>query len=149
MVLEVISHGCAPELGDRERPGDVVMELAGAVVAGDRVDVLEGVDVTIRAGEVLGVLGSPATAPAALLAALAGELRLRRGALTYAGMDVTRVPAWRRVKIGIVRTTGGGRLVSGTVRDNVHAELRRQGHAVARCTVQRLAAASASVQSLH
>jgi branched-chain amino acid transport system ATP-binding protein len=64
-------------------------------------DVLQDVSVEVGPGEVVGVLGRNGVGKSTLMRTLIGLLPARKGAIAYAGRDVTRLPAHRRAALGI------------------------------------------------
>lgn len=72
-----------------------------------RVEILRGIDLTVRAGETLALLGPSGSGKSSLLAILSGLERASGGSLTVAGADFTvldedGLAAARRGRIGIV-----------------------------------------------
>src|SRR5262245_29942958 len=65
---------------------------------------LAGVDLTLGAGEILGVIGPNGAGKTTLFSLIAGSLRPTMGEILFDGAPVTRLPAHRRVRAGIVRT---------------------------------------------
>jgi lipopolysaccharide export system ATP-binding protein len=70
------------------------------VAQGDK-EILRGVTVRARAGEVLGVLGPSGAGKSTFFRALVGELPLETGRISLDGADVTRKPLWARARAGI------------------------------------------------
>ena len=68
------------------------------------LDVLRGVDVTIRRGEALGVVGPNGAGKTTLFGVLAGTLPASEGQVFLEGQDVTAWPAATRCRHGIART---------------------------------------------
>jgi urea transport system ATP-binding protein len=64
-------------------------------------DVLQGVSITVEAGEVVGVLGRNGVGKSTLMRSLIGLLRARAGSVAFQGQDVTRDSANRRARRGI------------------------------------------------
>jgi lipopolysaccharide export system ATP-binding protein len=80
---------------------EAVLEARGVrVVRGGR-DILRGVDIEARAGEVLGVLGPSGAGKSTLFRALVGEELADSGTVRLAGVDVTRWPLWKRARAGV------------------------------------------------
>jgi branched-chain amino acid transport system ATP-binding protein len=78
--------------------------------------------ISIDAGErsLTLVLGPNGAGKSSLLRALAGAIPLRSGRVVLAGRDLTAVPAFRRVRLGIALVPEGrGRLPTLSVRDNL------------------------------
>lgn len=63
--------------------------------------ILAGVSLELRSGEVLGVLGPSGAGKSTLFRLLAGELRPATGRVLLGERDVTREPLWRRARLGL------------------------------------------------
>jgi len=72
----------------------ISVRLGGAAV-------LREVSIEVRAGEVLGVFGPSGAGKSTLFRALAGEERAASGVVRIGGVDVTRLPLWRRARLGL------------------------------------------------
>ena len=94
---------CAPPAsrqGDREvvlQAVDVSREFGG-------VRAVAGVSFTVRRGTLTGLIGPNGAGKSTLLAMLAGTLPVSGGQIHYQGQDVTGLPAYRRARLGLVRT---------------------------------------------
>lgn len=64
-------------------------------------EILRGVSLELRAGEVLGVLGPSGAGKSTLFRVLVGELLPSAGKVTILGHDVTKDPLWRRARRGL------------------------------------------------
>lgn len=58
----------------------------------------------VQSGEILGLIGPNGAGKTTLFSMITGALTPTRGQLLYRGQDITRVPVFRRVSLGIVRT---------------------------------------------
>jgi branched-chain amino acid transport system ATP-binding protein len=82
------------------------MIAAGLVVEGvcagyGETVVLEGVALELAPGGTLTVLGRNGVGKTTLLATIMGHTRLRGGTIRFAGREVTRLPPYRRARLGI------------------------------------------------
>jgi branched-chain amino acid transport system ATP-binding protein len=63
--------------------------------------VLEGVSLDLAPGGTLAVLGRNGVGKTTLLATIMGHTNLRAGEMRFAGRAISRIPAYRRVRLGI------------------------------------------------
>ncbi|HYB43416.1 MAG TPA: branched-chain amino acid ABC transporter ATP-binding protein/permease, partial [Candidatus Methylomirabilis sp.] len=109
---------------------DVALNVVGLVAGHGGAPVLPGLDLDVRAGEMVAVLGANGAGKSTLMAALSGLLRADGGGVQLFGADVTPLDASERVRAGLVLVPEG-RLVFPdlSVRDNLRlgAFLRRDG----------------------
>ena len=81
----MVGELAAPAERRRRDPGQVVLSASGIVAAGGRDASLDGVDLDLRAGEVVGVAGVSGSGQNTLLDVLAGIARPTRGTVTVPG----------------------------------------------------------------
>jgi ABC-type branched-subunit amino acid transport system ATPase component/ABC-type branched-subunit amino acid transport system permease subunit len=89
-----------PPPGDRE----VVLEAVDVSRDFGGVRAVDGVSFTVRRGTLTGLIGPNGAGKSTLLAMLAGTLPVSGGTIYYQGRDVTHLPAYRRARLGLVRT---------------------------------------------
>jgi len=97
-------------------PGGPVLELED-VAAGSGRDRIEGVNLVLRAGEVVGIAGVSGNGQAALAALLAGLLRPERGRIRLLGSETAFSSPRAAVRAGV------GRIPEDRERDGVVGEL--------------------------
>jgi branched-chain amino acid transport system ATP-binding protein len=85
-----------------------------------RIPALKGIDLRVAQGELVALVGANGAGKTTLLRALSGVQRVVSGQVLFRGEDITRAPADRRVRLGIVQVPEG-RLVFAalTVEDNL------------------------------
>jgi urea ABC transporter ATP-binding protein UrtE len=70
-------------------------------VAYGATPVLQGVSLTVQAGEIVSVIGRNGAGKTTLMKTIIGLLQPHRGTLTFDGADITEVPAHARARRGI------------------------------------------------
>ena len=97
-----------------------MLEVKGLRSAYGRIEVLKGVTLHIQTGEVVALVGSNGAGKTTLLRALSGVQPITSGEVLFNGEPIHRLPAHRRVDLGITQSPEG-RQVFGplTVEDNL------------------------------
>jgi ABC-type branched-subunit amino acid transport system ATPase component len=85
----------------------VLAALQGVEFAYGQLQVLFGVDLEVRRGEVLGLLGTNGAGKSTVLRVLSGLAPPKGGTVSFQGRDVTGVPAEQLVGQGLVMVPGG------------------------------------------
>jgi branched-chain amino acid transport system permease protein len=83
---------------------DVVLQAVDVSRDFGGVHAVSGVSLTVRRGTLTGLIGPNGAGKSTLLALLAGTDQVSAGQILYQGHDVTSVPAYRRARMGLVRT---------------------------------------------
>jgi branched-chain amino acid transport system permease protein len=84
------------------------------------IHALDGVDLEVREGEILGVLGPNGSGKSTLINVVSGHYRADAGSVTFAGVDLAAWPAHRIARAGVSRTYQIPRPFAHiSVRDNV------------------------------
>jgi branched-chain amino acid transport system permease protein len=65
---------------------------------------VDGVSIEVPAGQITGLIGPNGAGKSTFLAVLAGTLPVTSGSITFDGRDITRLPAYARARLGLVRT---------------------------------------------
>ena len=81
-----------------------LLEVRGLTRSFDDFTAVAGVDLDLPAGGVTAVIGPNGAGKTTFINLLAGKLIPDRGHIRFAGADVTRLPASKRVRAGIART---------------------------------------------
>jgi ABC-type uncharacterized transport system ATPase subunit len=83
-------------------PGEAVLDVSDLVVEDARgIRQVDGVDLTVREGEVVGIAGVDGNGQAELVEAITGLRRADRGTVTFDGDDVTRTSRRDRIDRGM------------------------------------------------
>lgn len=101
-----------------------LLAARGLTVRFGGLTALDGVDLTVRHGEVVGVMGPNGAGKSTLFEALSGRVRLASGSILFDGHDITRWPPHRRARAGMGRTFQEGRLLEQlTARNHLDVSL--------------------------
>jgi urea ABC transporter ATP-binding protein UrtE len=78
-----------------------VLEVRDLRAGYGRIQILDGIDLSIEQGTVVGVLGHNGMGKTTLLRTLIGEIRAEQGEIRFDGADVTQLSMHRRARRGI------------------------------------------------
>jgi branched-chain amino acid transport system ATP-binding protein len=97
-----------------------ILEIRGLRVRYGNVEALHGVDVTVRPGEIVAILGANGAGKSTTLRAVSGLLRPAAGEIRYAGRAAHTLPAHELVRLGIAHAPEGRRIFGTlTVAENL------------------------------
>jgi branched-chain amino acid transport system ATP-binding protein len=97
-----------------------LLELEGINTYYGQIHILQDMNLRIRAGELVCLLGGNASGKSTTLKTILGLVRPRTGSVTLAGEDVTRLPTAHRIKRGMAIVPENRRLFGPmTVRENL------------------------------
>lgn len=103
-------------------PGAPVLEARQLKVMSEREEfAVDGVDLTVRAGEVVGIAGVQGNGQTELVEALMGLASVASGSVSFLGQDVTKASARRRHEMGMAHIPED-RLKSGIIGEFTIAE---------------------------
>ncbi|HZU40220.1 MAG TPA: ABC transporter ATP-binding protein [Solirubrobacteraceae bacterium] len=102
-----------------------ILEVRELDVRHGLLQAVRGVSFSLGAGETVALVGANGAGKSTLLRTLAGAHRAAGGSVFFEGADVTRVPAYRRVGLGIGLVPEGRQLfLSLTVEENLRVAAR-------------------------
>jgi len=87
--------------------GAPLLVCRGVHVAYDKVRVLFGVDMEVRQGEIVALLGTNGAGKSTLLKAVSGLVEPIDGSIVFDGRDITHADPVERARLGIVQVPGG------------------------------------------
>lgn len=106
------------------------LELRDIGVRFGSFDAVDGVSLTVNAGEVVGLIGPNGAGKTVTFNVVTGLQPATRGQVLLNGSDVTRVPAHARTAMGLARTFQVVQLFAGmTVLENLMVAAHRHTHA--------------------
>ncbi len=88
----------------------MLLEVQNLSVHYDGMQALAGVDLHVKQGEIVSILGSNGAGKTTLINAISGMLKLTSGKISFEGKSIMDVPAYERVPLGVVQIPEGRRL---------------------------------------
>ena len=107
---------------DAGRPStsEALLKVDGLKVAYGRIEAVRGVDLEVRAGEFVGIIGSNGAGKTSALRAIAGVVAPAGGSITFDGTATTGLPSHAVVARGIAMVPEGRQIFADqTVEDNL------------------------------
>ncbi len=97
-----------------------LLEVDGIEASYGRVRVLHGLSLRVDEGQIVTLIGANGAGKTTTLRAISGLLRIGRGAIRFAGADISKTMPDRIVRLGIGHSPEGRRVFSRmTVRENL------------------------------
>ena len=101
------------EVAEGRAASDVVLEVAGLRAGYGHVPVLHGVNLQLHAGEAIGIVGHNGVGKTTLMKTLVGLVRTNAGRIAIDGIDVTRMKAHERSRLGVAYVPQGRGILPG------------------------------------
>jgi ABC-type branched-subunit amino acid transport system ATPase component/branched-subunit amino acid ABC-type transport system permease component len=127
LVAEGALHGTGAVSGDGaampdER--DAVLVVRGLKSGYEAVEVLHGIDLTVRAGEITALLGANGSGKSTLCSTISGLVPVRAGSIAMYGNDVSSQPPHKRARGGVLVAPESRGIFPGlTVEENLMLRL--------------------------
>jgi branched-chain amino acid transport system ATP-binding protein len=110
----------APPRAGRAKTGDVILELRDVHTYYGKIHALQGIDLDVREGEIVTLIGSNGAGKTTTLKTISGLLHPRVGTVRFSGRDVSRTAAHEMVRDGVGHAPEGRRIFSRlTVTENL------------------------------
>ncbi len=87
-----------------------LLEIRGVRAYYGHVQALRGVDLEVRAGEIVTLIGANGAGKSTLMLAICGGVRAREGAIVFDGHDLTGLPTHRIMRLGLAFAPEGRRI---------------------------------------
>lgn len=99
---------------------DVMLRLEGVASAYGKIDALKGIDLEVRRGQIVTLLGANGAGKTTTLKTISGLVRARAGKVLFEGQDITGAQAHDIARMGIVHVPEGRHVLRGlSVRENL------------------------------
>jgi branched-chain amino acid transport system ATP-binding protein len=99
---------------------EITLQIEDLHVYYGNIHALKGVSMTVRRGEIVTLIGANGAGKSTTLNTISGIFRPRTGKIVYEGHDLTSVPAYEVVKLGLSQAPEGRRIFPRmTVKENL------------------------------
>ena len=99
---------------------DVVLKLSGVMAGYGRIQALNGIDLEVRRGQIVTLLGANGAGKTTTLKTISGLVRATAGAIALEGADITQRRASDIARLGVVHVPEGRHILRGlSVRENL------------------------------
>jgi branched-chain amino acid transport system ATP-binding protein len=87
-----------------------MLKISGVRTFYGHIEALKGIDMEIGAGEIVTLIGANGAGKSTLLMTICGTPQARNGAIVYEGRNITRVPTYEIMRLGIAQSPEGRRI---------------------------------------
>ncbi len=87
-----------------------LLAIRGLHAAYGKIEALKGVDIEIKPGEIVALIGANGAGKSTLMMTIFGKPRARSGQILYEGKDITSVPTHRIAQLRIAQSPEGRRI---------------------------------------
>ncbi|MER9586429.1 ABC transporter ATP-binding protein [Mesorhizobium sp. M0276] len=90
--------------------GTTLLDIKGVQTYYGNIRALNGVDVTVKEGEIVALIGANGAGKSTLMMTIFGAPRARGGTITFAGTDITQLPTHEIARMRIAQSPEGRRI---------------------------------------
>ncbi|HZY68502.1 MAG TPA: ATP-binding cassette domain-containing protein, partial [Devosia sp.] len=99
---------------------DVILKLEGIASAYGKIDAVKGIDLEVKRGQIVTLLGANGAGKTTTLKTISGLVRARSGRVLFEGRDITAMGAHHIARAGVVHVPEGRHVLRGlSVRENL------------------------------
>lgn len=105
-----------------------LLQVQGVTAFYGKIQALRGVDIDVRLGEIVTLIGANGAGKSTLMMTICGRPQARNGSIKFNGSDITRLPTYDIMRLGMAQAPEGRRIFARmTVLENLQlgAELTR------------------------
>src|SRR3979411_787607 len=110
-------------------PDAKLLDAAGVDAGCGDMQVVGGVDLDVRAGETVLLLGANGAGKTTFLKSLVGLIEARHGSITLGGADVTRMRSSDRMRLGMTYMSELAVFPDLSIEENIRVGAQALGHA--------------------
>ncbi|WP_274423286.1 ABC transporter ATP-binding protein [Chelativorans sp. YIM 93263] len=90
--------------------GETLLSVQGVETYYGKIVALRGVDVEVKRGEIVSMIGANGAGKSTLMMTICGDPHARTGSIVYDGMDITAMPTHEIIRLGIAQSPEGRRI---------------------------------------
>jgi len=90
--------------------GEPILQVTGIHTFYGHIEALKGVDLSVNRGEIVTLIGANGAGKSTLLMTICGSPRAREGSIAFEGRDVSRLPTYEIMRLGIAQSPEGRRI---------------------------------------
>jgi len=99
---------------------NTILEIENLETHYGKIHALRGISFSVKAGEIVTLLGANGAGKSTTLKAISGLIRATSGTIRYMGEDITKTPAHDIVKMGLIHVPEGRKIFKGmTILENL------------------------------
>ncbi len=99
---------------------DVILKLEGIASAYGKIDAVKGIDLEVKRGQIVTLLGANGAGKTTTLKTISGLVRAKAGRVLFEGNDITGMAAHQIARAGVVHVPEGRHVLRGlSVRENL------------------------------
>ena len=100
--------------------GATMLQIRGVHTFYGQIEALKGIDMDVRQGEIVTLIGANGAGKSTLLMTICGTPAAREGQIIFEGQDITRLPTFQIMRLGIAQSPEGRRIFARmTVMENL------------------------------
>ena len=88
----------------------VMLSVAGVTAFYGKIQALRGVDIEVKEGEIVTLIGANGAGKSTLMMTICGTPQARDGAIYFNGKDITRLPTFDIMRLGMAQSPEGRRI---------------------------------------
>ncbi|QEX16759.1 ABC transporter ATP-binding protein [Hypericibacter terrae] len=100
--------------------GATMLQIRGVHTFYGQIEALKGIDMDVRQGEIVTLIGANGAGKSTLLMTICGTPAAREGQVIFEGQDITKLPTFQIMRLGIAQSPEGRRIFARmTVMENL------------------------------
>jgi branched-chain amino acid transport system ATP-binding protein len=100
--------------------GATMLQIRGVHTFYGQIEALKGIDMDVRQGEIVTLIGANGAGKSTLLMTICGSPAAREGHVVFEGQDITKLPTFQIMRLGIAQSPEGRRIFARmTVMENL------------------------------